>query len=269
MSTAAEASLSLAEYEQANSDLPRPIRRQMGAFVLAGRYPIEEVERLFDQRFGQTLTRHRSWLYWMVLRTSGLSHHWEAFRDAIHEHGGLRGGIDYLWPLLTDEEKDLFRQRLDRPGFRPAKVKRTSPPPFYYWSKGGCWPWESPFTKIIIHEQHLTRDHSFSHLTLRMEPDALRRLESELANLINPDDHLFPDAIDLAISYTTHRLAEIAGWKKKKPSLITVSWFFQTRVPAGDGKFAAYWYGDRAPRRHVRKGRRDANWDWFPEGEVE
>ncbi len=260
------ASKLLAEYEALNMDLPKHLRRQMAAFVLVYKVGIDALEELYQCFLGQTPARHRSWLWYTAMRTSGLDSYWDKFAK-IHNTPGrsLQEALDWLKSVATKEEWKLLSCRLGLkenlyPSSHPRKTKLT------YWTRGGVWRRDSNLTKIIVLGQHIPRDYDFNTISKALGPQGAHALESELYAFIDEESLLFPDAVKEAVAYTRQRMPELAN-RKRICSYQMASWFFQALIPGKSGaRFVTY--KDpmcRYSRRQVSSATgRTRTWEWIP-----
>ena len=264
--TAGQASKLLAEYEHLNTDLPRNLRRQLAIFVLAPRVGTPILEELFQRPLAQTPLRHRSWLWYTAMRTSGLERYWPELvsrRNSGEPFGTL---LRWLRSQATEEEWALMGNRLGK-RINPAHWSwKSSGKPTNYWTKGGVWDRRNNFTRIIILGESLDgeRDHTYSTLTQAITPASCRLLERELHNTIDEETLLFPDAIHQAVAYTRARIPQLAGHKINRASYKTAAWFFQTHVPDASGKYFYRHIDDACYRREFKIHNRLIRWEWFP-----
>lgn len=258
------ASKMLAEYEALNSDLPTEIRLQMALFVLAPKTGMAPLEAVFQRPLGQTFNRHRSWMWWTAMRTSGLEMWWEHM--ATHRNAGfsMRDCLRALKEQASPEQWELFSDRLgarlftQTPLLRPAGYSREGT---YtkVWTKGGIWDKRNPLTKVIILGEHLEgRDHSYSDVTKALTVDQCRRLETEVHHLISPDASLYPNAVAQAIEYVRRRIPAMLMYKRATTSYKVVAWFFQTRIPHPHGG----WMKHDQEAEYPMKRKND--WRWLP-----
>lgn len=261
--TAGRASKLLDEYEKLNDDLPESTRRMMAIFVLAPKVGTEALEELFQCNLGQTPFRHRAWIWYMALRTSGLEPLWDEFAERHNRGDSMQSCLRWLRSEAGDERWRLLSNRLgevlfnDRAALDIYKWHDRPQDGNSIWTKGGTWDRRNGMTKIIVLGEHIEREPYDVGYVQDLDPQELRTLESELYNLINPDKMLAPQARHLAVKYTRRRIADLAGWKTRMPSYKTVSWFFQTEIqdPSGGAWLWKSW------RQSAETGKR---WDWFP-----
>ena len=99
------------------------------------------------------------------------------------------------------------------------------------WTKGGCWWTASTFTQLLVLKRHLPPRRRVLRWQKRLSDEAVRLLESELMNLIDPDVMFSYEAKQLALEYVRRRLGQLQGWTKRRVSLAAVAWFFDHSIP--------------------------------------
>lgn len=267
--TAGEASRLLAEYEHLNSDLPRETRRLLGAFALATRVPIAELEELFNQNFGRTLQRHRSWFWYNTMLTSGIDYLWDHFAAKRNAGVPMRDCLIDLRECCSEDDWETFSNRHGVVIFKDSE--RLLNPHWWndrgstqrIWTRGGTWDRRNNFTKIIVLGETLERDYDYNQFARKLGPHGCALLEREIHHTISEEELLFSEAVHRATDYARERIPQLAGiFEERKASFPTVSWFFQTAVPKGEGRLIDYSeYGRATLRSH--------KYDWFPSGSSE
>lgn len=253
----------LVEYEHLNKDLPKDTRRLMGMFVIAHKVGHRGLKGVFGD-VGQTPFRHRAWLWWNALRLSGLGHYWDDFVDRRNQGTSMHECLMWLRDQASDSEWETLSSRMGKEGrLNPhryhrwpdseGKERRT------IWTKGGTWWKGDNFTKIILMGEHLPTRIPQNTWQERLGPHGVRKIESELHNLIDSDKMLQPDAKKRAVDYVRSRIPEILGYEIDNASYRTAAWFFQTDVPDEGGYFFSYKNMDEVPKRKSSNGRR---WRW-------
>lgn len=261
MRTSGMASKMLADYEALNSDLPAQTRRWLGMFLIAPKTGVAALEALFERPLGSTLLRHRSWMWYQTMRHSGLERHWTNVANYHNAGAPMCDILKTVRDLSTKDEWLLFSRRHGIPIFSRDRVV-LNPHNYAYknagktiWTKGGTWWKDNNFTKIIVLGENLTRDHNDTYL--KFTPSAAKVIERELHNLIDPDDNIFPTAIDRAVEYVRYRMPNIIG-RKLKAGYKMVAWFFQTRIPHPHGGFIK---NDQTANYPMKCG---TDWRWLP-----
>jgi hypothetical protein len=249
--TAGEASLFLAKYESLNRDLPKATRRQLAAFVLEPHVGKAALEELFDRPLGQTLDRHRAWLWYNAIRLSGMEDRWDEFTKRKNDTGCMRCSLLWLRGESSKEEWALLSKRMGVPLFRDDRSvlnpyrwacdgESEHKPALFLWTRGGAWDRRVGFTKILLLGKHLDRDPDYNQITRLLTQQDLRTVELECKNLFDPDKMLAPQAIVGATEYVRRRIPSILGHKSRGGSYKVASWFFQGPVPHPRGGYI-YW----------------------------
>lgn len=231
--TGGHASLLLARYEHSNHDLPRALRRQLAVFVLCPKVGISALEELFARPLGQTPRSHYSWMWYTAMCHSGLERYWDEFIHRYNTEVSFRECLRWLRLQATEHEWLTLSRRLGVKRLQPSDYD-AKPRTNKYWTRGGIWDRRNGLTRVIVLGESLERDYSYNTTTAALGPARARTLERELHNLIPYDDLLYPDAVAQAMAYVRRRIPEILG-HRRQASLKTVSWFFQERLPVGDG----------------------------------
>ena len=262
--TAGELSLWLARYEQLNSDLERPLRRQFFMFAVAFMCRTKELEELFERPLGQTPRRHRSWFWYNAMVSSGLGHLWDEFAEMKNSGLAMREGLIRVRRKATEEQWSTLSRRTGCGIFNDSLLLNphsyTHEGTTFYWSRGGCWDTRSNITKVVVLGEHLPeRDHTFNTITAALTPEQCRKLETEVYNLVDEESLLTPDAIDLAVRYVRNRFREMIGWSPGQSHAVMASWFFQTLVPVGK-----VWYNWKDSRPLLGRKRSNYIHQWFP-----
>lgn len=221
-------------YKESNSDLPRDLMNQMAVFVLAKRLSKQVLEDFFGRPLGIAPRWHRSWLWYQAMRTSGLGHLWPELAERFNGGESMKSCLVWLRSVVSKQSWGLMSVRMGstisgRNYIKPSEYSRFNNKNLYI-TKGGVWSTRSQITKIIVLKQHIDRDYTWNRRTVKLGPDKARRLESELANVIDYERMLYPDAICAAVSYVRERGAEMIG-ERTHFGTAMVSWFFQYPVP--------------------------------------
>jgi len=264
--TEGHASRLLYDYEEANSDIPLRLRRQLAVFALAHRVPKDTLDSLFGRPLGATPRRHQSWFWYNAMRASGLNHLWDGFVERYNppEPQSMRDCLYWLKEQTTNEQWKLLSKRIGstilrtQPGvIQPAHYNATTNH-IWYWTRGGSWPMRHSMTRMIIFGEHLDRPDNYNTDTEKLTPAALKALEREIHGLIDPDAMLWPDALERAVAYAKERLPQMLGYKRNV-GYNTVSWFFQCQVRTPSGQYAGY-----NPKGMYPKPKDELPWDWLP-----
>lgn len=259
----------LALYEDDNRDLRRSTRVQLAVFVLAPKVGIKALEALFERPLGKTPFRHRSWMWYTAMNTSGLEPCWDRFATRFNSGESLHDCLMWLKSQATDEQWATLSRRLGVPTFKDKNIlnpywwkphprkKRTE-----YWTRGGTWDRRNPFTKVIIFGESIERGEPINTVCSALSDADLRTLEREVCNVVDEDRLLYYDAVKAAVQYLRWRIPDILGYKRDTTSYKTVSWFFKRPVPYQSGaqgeidwRLDANYPRPAGPRRH---------WGWFP-----
>lgn len=155
---------------------------------------------------------------------------------------------------MSPESYLLF---LKRSGANPHNLHRRLKGSIY-WTKGGSWRVESPFTTLLVRKLHLpTRPYVF-RWHFRLGKEGVRLIERELMTLIDPDKLLAHEARQLALDYTANRMQELCLWKVK-PGPKKLAWFFQWPIPDKNGDMVEPLH----PGYYFRKRRmRTKSYEW-------
>lgn len=240
----------------------------MAIFVMAPKVGMEALEAVFKRPLGMTFFKHRSWMWYTALKHSEMESHWYEFAYFHNEGVDMCRMLRSLRAITTPEQWLLLGRRLGVSVFKGTEYLN----PYWYsqkgttkavWTKGGTWDRRNNFTKVIVLGENITgRDHNHSVLTRKLKPHHCRQIEKEIFNLVDPDELLYPDAIDKAIEHVRWRLPNIVG-RRHRLGYNMVAWFFQTNVPHPKGGYISPKQTVRYPRKY-RKHKRNVDWRWLP-----
>ena len=249
----------LAEYEMLNHDLAEPVRRQLALFVIAPTVGKPALEELFERPFGQTLVRHRAWMWYTAMLHSGLEREWEIMQAAHNFGMSMRGILVNIRDHVTREKWLLFSRRLGKTNLNPHCYSRTGTTQ-RIWTKGGSWSKQNNITKIVVLGEHLKgRDFNYHTFTRHLDPSKCTLMETELHQSIDYRNSLVPTATRNAIEYIRRRIPQLADLALPTVSYATASWFFQREIPHPKG-------GEVNWSRKLRPGHHnDRQLDWLPE----
>jgi len=213
----------LRRYELHNADLPDSARRLL-ALAAVGKY---FGRRLLEQAVGQALPRFPfrdwSWRWWNVLHFSGLDERWTKFSRHA-QSGGLRDAAAYLRKNITPDTYRLFLRRAGTNPHNDHRLKRGR----FYWTKGGNWHRDNPFSQLLVAKKHLPRRPLVKRWQRRLGHEGVRLIERELMKLINPDETLVHEAKHRAVDYVRRRIKDLVpGYPAALPSVGAAVWFYQ------------------------------------------
>ncbi len=248
-------------YEEVNADIPQPTRRRLALFTIARASTRDVIEQILGYD-SAVLFRDHARRWWLVLTTSGLSCHWQGFKDR-GQNEGLTEACKWLRGHLPPEQWKLFRRRSGATiGFRLWN-RSTKPKGDVIWTKGGCWDRKSSFTKLLVLKEPLPERPLVQRYQRRLGHDHIRLLERELMYEINPDKMTPPEAKDIAVRYARRRIAEMVGYRRDEMSPAVAAWFFQAEIPVGGYRYVGprVEMGRRSPRTYCdRSARRQRSW---------
>lgn len=232
------ASKMLADYEVLNSDLPERVRQQLGMFVIAPKVGMKAMHELFERDLGQTLNRHRAWMWWTAMSYSGLSEYWGEFSAAYNLGLPVRDCLRALKGVVNEADWSLFSRRMGVKSLRPAAYSRVGTTNLI-WTKGGTWDRRKNMTKIVVLGEHLKgRDLNYNGTTRRLDLDRCQLIETELYQLIDHNALLTPTAMFDAVDYVRHRIPSLIDSPRATTSPKVAAWFFMEPVPYQHGLMA-------------------------------
>lgn len=262
-----EASRLLAEYEKLNSDLPKDVRRQLAVFALATQVGKESLDALFGRPLGTTPFKHRAWYWYNCIRTSGLEPYWDELADTKNAGKPFDQCLYTLRDHATPDQWKLLSDRLGcaifkgRPTISPKWWWRdVSGPPTILWTRGGNYDRRSNYTKIILLREPVEREtYNYSQKSIKLGVEGCRRIEREINDIVDPDELLYPDALNRAIAYARERITQVLELTRPTGYKF-LSWFFHepVRVPGSEG--FALWTQD-----NWRTINLDIGWEWLPD----
>lgn len=249
------------KYLSLNSDLPKTTLRQLAVFYLAPKATKESLNKIFNHEFNSTPYYHRSWYWWNCFRLSGLDDEWERFVKDRNQGKEVHQCLKELKSRTDGPSWNLLLRRL---GYGPqdtfdpsaySSSKKDGSSPTTVWTKGGTWPLSSNWTRIIVLKKHLPRRTLTQPYQFKLGHAGVRKLESELMHLIDPNQLLVPEAKKRAVQYVRKRMPEMLGYKRKA-SYIACAWFFDCPVQGPDG----FWYrvSNSRPFKRTRE-----DWRWW------
>lgn len=281
LATPGQAALLLREYEDLNSDLPKETRRILGCFAIAHRVGHKALAELFDGDLRGTPYMHRAWFWYNCMKLAEISDdHWDVLADMKNRGESMQECLQILKSRIDRAQwKELGRRIGKKEKFFPGNYSHEKRGMVKsWWTKGGNWDTESHYTRILLFNEHLDdfrpREYFWKPWMEKLGKEGVRRLESEVAAVIDPDADVHPNCHHAAYEYVATRIPQlvtIKGLYQGRVGHFTVSWFFGTHV-YHQGK----WYSWRhyayertrksKPRNIVSrdgtKGRRQA-WEWF------
>lgn len=266
--TRGEAAKLLSEYENLNSDLPRRTRRHLGLFILGPKVGTNALEELTGKAVGNTIFRHRSWMWWNIFRTAGLRRKWDDFVERRNDGEPRDDLLREMRESISEDHWKVFSRRAGVPvvhgreNLHPSDYPEEEGDRQDIWTKGGTWRKSSPFTQIILLGKGIGYRPPLTPWQRRLGQRGVRKIERELHGFIDPDETLHPDAHYRAIDYVRRRIVEILGYDFQRASCHTAAWFFQKQVPNRED-----WFfkpdPDTPPTRTDNHGRH--SWRWFPD----
>jgi hypothetical protein len=225
----ADALARLHQYEQDNADLHPVTRRMLAIYLLASlRAPRDLVDELYGRK-SNSPWRDTSARWWYVLATSKVARLWEGLREAAHAHGTMYATDRWLRDRLTPWELELVEKRSGKRLTHGRKVRGESSG---VWFKAGTWFRNSPWTQIMVLNQHLDRPFELKYQH-KLGKGGQRLVELELQDLVDLDKVSVPKAKWTSVEYVRDRIGELLG--RPKMPLPTAAWFFQTQIPVPNG----------------------------------
>lgn len=251
----------LEQYLSLNDDLPRETVLQMAPFALYYRIGKKGIEDLFKGIRSATPYTHQSWFWWQCLVHSGRPDLW--FADELNAGKiDLRTWRRRLIYFTTDEEEETLLRRFYKPEFdwnlwHPKKDPDSGRR--MLWTKGGVWNEKNGMTKILVLRQHIERPRwpewgSKDYLWPRkLTPEICRSFERDLWTHIDPDQHIYPEAYDLAVERVRNLTQPLS--KLGRMEVVWASWFFQQRILHESGYVYDYRYLPDEKGHPIKRGR--------------